>query len=223
MGPLVLINVFLHHGAFLTYIDATTLTLAISASLFVCNFFNYLSFIFRLIEASPSPFSLTLSPIVPFFLLFFYIFPLVLPPLRSVIVLLILPSTSAPLRPLSFLSLIFTHSLTLLFPSHSPCLWFWAMFTKHIGTGWWSMSFAMITLTHMQTHPNVRAHTDLLEIVVDEQCQTLSIHAYQSCSRNLIRPPGRSVALALILANLPFSLGDEFEVLWLYTFQHPQS
>lgn len=56
--------------------------------------------------------------------------------------------------------------------------------------------------THTRkTHAYVPARTDLLEVVVDEQCQTLSIHAYQSCSRNLIRPPVRSMVLASVLAN----------------------
>lgn len=56
--------------------------------------------------------------------------------------------------------------------------------------------------THTRkTHAYVPARTDLLEMVVDEQCQTLSIRAYQSCSRNLIRPPVRSMVLASVLAN----------------------
>lgn len=81
------------------------------------------------------------------------------------------------------------------------------------------MSFAMITHARAQTHAYVPAHTDLLGMV-DEQCQTLSIYAHQSCSRNLIRPPGLSMALAWILTSLPFSLWEEFEVLGLYTSQH---
>lgn len=135
-----------------------------------------------------------------------------------------------------FLSFIFHPSPPPLLPHFCPsprfpfsipllrfCLWFWAVFTNHIGTGWWSMSFAMITSTHTQTHAYVRAHTDLLGMVVDEQCQTLSIYAHQSSSRNLIRPPGHSMALASILASLPSSLWEEFEVLGLYTSQHRQS
>lgn len=54
------------------------------------------------------------------------------------------------------------------------------------------------------------SHPDLLGMTVDEQCQTLSTRARQSCSRNLIRPHGRSTALASTPASL-------FEVLGLYT------
>lgn len=155
-----------------------------------------------------------------FFLHFFFFLLL---PLHAFILLHSPPSISAPLHPPTFRFLIFTCSFSLHFPSLTICLWFWAMFTKHIGTGWWSMSFAMITHMHTQAQACVRAHTDLLEMVVDEQCQTLSIHAHQTCSRNLIRPPGHSMALASILARLPFSHWDEFEALGQYTIQHPQS
>lgn len=72
-----------------------------------------------------------------------------------------------------------------------------------------------LTHTHTQTNAYVHSHTDLLGMVGDEQCQTLSINAHQSCSRNLIRPPGLSMVLAYILASLRFSLCDEFEVLRL--------
>lgn len=60
-------------------------------------------------------------------------------------------------------SLILFHFLCSIFSfchfsfSHSSCLWFWAMFTKHIGTWWWSMSFAMIL--HTYTHAHTHAHT----------------------------------------------------------------
>lgn len=65
----------------------------------------------------------------------------------------------------------------------------------------------------------VRAHTDLLGMVVDKQCQNRSIIAHPSFSRILIRPPGRSMTLASILASLPFFI----QVLWPYTSQHRPS
>lgn len=65
-----------------------------------------------------------------------------------------------------FLSSIFTHSVIFLFPSHSSCLWFWAVFTKHIGTWWWSMSFAMISDTSTRMH----AHTHARVCVQTQTC-----------------------------------------------------
>lgn len=110
---------------------------------------------------------------------FVHFFPSTVPPP------LLYSSSLSPSHPLvSFPSLVFTRSLSFLFPSHSFCLRFWAMFTKHIGTGWWSMSFAMITHMHTQTHAYVRAHTDLLGMVVDEQCQT-----QHPCPSELLKKP----------------------------------
>lgn len=119
------------------------------------------------------------------------------------------PFSSSHILPPTLLSSHLLHSLSPIYSSFPPsslitfphlvlspsfsCLRLWAMFTKHIATGRWSMNFAMITHAHTQAHAYVRAHSDLSGMVVDEQCQTPSIYGRQSCSRNLIRPHGHSM------------------------------
>lgn len=131
------------------------------------------------------------------------------------------PSTSPPpLYPFSPLHcFIFISSpplfpLTRFLPSsllvHSLCFYIPLLLLVVLGSvhqAYWHMLVVDefchdYTHTHTRkTHAYVPARTDLLEMVVDEQCQTLSIRAYQSCSRNLIRPPVRSMVLASVLAN----------------------
>lgn len=69
------------------------------------------------------------------------------------------PLPPPPPCPLSFLSFIFSCSLTLLFPSYSTCLWFWEVFTKHIGTGCWWMGLPWLH-TCTNRHTCLCVHTE---------------------------------------------------------------
>lgn len=112
--------------------------------------------------------------------------------------------------PLFLLSDVFFFSSWLKFPFNMvhSCLQFWAIRMEHImqaGGHWLSWIKACM---HTVCSWLCGCTVDLMGMVVDEKCQIRSICAYQSCSRNLIRPPGPSMKPMSILTCLPISLWE---------------